>query len=369
MHNSRTLIRSSMVSLIIVLMGLFMLCMSRAPRVSIDEPLVQGGGVEFSSENATDDDLASLLSDLDEPVDARSGSSDSNNEIADDSDILALLRDDDQSSSFDNQYSDSGDEGLDEILKLLDDDDDNSTPNEIEFESSSSSQRYAKNQIGSGKNFQTGASNKAGVDDLENEVERLEDVLNNKATEARTLQAELDSYDKKINQYQSQPQLVSSGGSRTPVKKASSQQVYASEKSDYEETPKSSSSTSSRGSNFDQKYNSAMEYFYRHDYDRAVAQLQNLIETNASNPQAGACQYWIGESRFAQGKYYQAISEFTKVFAFESSDKQDDAQLMLGMAFMKLGDINSARVEFDWLVSCYSSSEYSQQAGAYLRQF
>jgi TolA-binding protein len=92
------------------------------------------------------------------------------------------------------------------------------------------------------------------------------------------------------------------------------------------------------------------------------------VEKNSKNALADNCQYWIGESRFAQGKFYQAIAEFTKVFAFEDGDKQDDAQLMLGMAFMKLGDINSARVEFDWLVSCYSSSEYGKQAGAYLGQ-
>lgn len=369
MHNSRTLIRSSMVSLIIVLMGLFMLCMSRAPMVSIDEPLVQGGGVEYDSANATDDDLASLLSDLDEPVDASSNSSDSDNQVADDSDILALLGDDDQSNSSSDQPSDSSDEGLDEILKLLDDGDDNSDPNEIEFESSGSSQRSTATEFSGSDETdgQLGVSNTASVGNLEKEVEHLEDVLDNKTTEVRSLQAELDEYDKKINQYQSQS--MSSSGSKTPVKMASAQKVYSSEQSDYEEPPKSSSVSSRTSSNFDQKYNAAMEYFYRHDYDRAVSQLQNLIEANASNPQAGTCQYWIGESRFAQGKYYQAISEFTKVFAFESGDKQDDAQLMLGMAFMKLGDINSARVEFDWLVSCYSSSEYSQQAGAYLRQF
>ncbi len=365
MQNTRTLIRSSMVSLIIVLMGLFMLCMSRAPRISIDEPLVEGGGVEFDSANADDQDLASLLSSMDEPIDANSDASET--EAADDSDIFALLGDDDNGSVSSDQPSESGDEGLDEILKLLESGDESSATDNSDFESTDFDQQFASTETSesAGQSTQSNAIGTGAVDNLEKEVERLEDVLNDKTSEMQSLQTEIEEYDQKINKYESQ--ATSSGGSSTPARLASSQQIVTSEESDYTETPKSN--RSNRSSNFDATYNSALEHFYRHDYEQAIDQFQDLVTNNSRNALADNCQYWIGESRFAQGKYYQAIAEFTKVFAFEDGDKQDDAQLMLGMAFMKLGDINSARVEFDWLVSCYSSSEYSKKAGVYLSQF
>ncbi|HEX9970492.1 MAG TPA: hypothetical protein VGD14_00340 [bacterium] len=365
MHNTRTLIRSSMVSLIIVLMGLFMLCMSRAPRISIDEPLVEGGGVEFDSVDANDQDLASLLNDVDEPVDANSNASD--NEATDDSDILALLGNDEENTTLSDQSSQSGDEGLDEILKLLDSGDESSATDNSDFGSMDSNQQFASTETSESadQNSQTSALGTEAMDNLEKEVERLEGVLNEKTTEMQGLQTEIQDYDQKINKYDSQ--AMSSGGSKTPARLVSSQQVATSEESGYTESSKSN--RSNRSSNFDETYNSALEYFYRRDFEQAIDQFQDLVETNSKNALADNCQYWIGESRFAQGKYYQAIAEFTKVFAFEDGEKQDDAQLMLGMAFMKLGDINSARVEFDWLVSCYSSSEYSKKAGVYLGQF
>lgn len=364
MQNTRTLIRSSMVSLVIVLMGFFMLCMSRAPRISFDEPLVEGGGVDFDSADANDQDFASLLNDLDDSSDFSSNTAES--QATDDSDILALLGDDDASSSFSDQSDQSGDEGLDEILRLLESGDESSSSIDGDFGSTDSYEQFASHES-SGSIEQSNQSNSYGtgeLDNLEKEVERLEVVLNDKTAEMQSLQAELEEYDQKINQYESQ--VMSSGGSKTPVRLASSQQIVASSETGNSENTKSSRSNRSR--NFEDAYNSALEYFYRRDFDRAIDHFQSLIEKNSRNALADNCQYWIGESRFAQGKYYQAIAEFTKVFAFEDGDKQDDAQLMLGMAFMKLGDINSARVEFDWLVSCYSSSEYGKRAGAFLSQ-
>ncbi len=63
MKNTRTLISSSLVSLIIVLLGMFMLCMSQAPRISFDEPLVEGGGVASDSVNSEDQELINMLGD------------------------------------------------------------------------------------------------------------------------------------------------------------------------------------------------------------------------------------------------------------------------------------------------------------------
>jgi len=112
-----------------------------------------------------------------------------------------------------------------------------------------------------------------------------------------------------------------------------------------------------------------LSLFQNHQYDQAIDAFFQLLQQDPRHSLADNCQYWLGECRFAQGKYYHAVAEFNKVFAYDVPDKQDDAQLMLGLAYLKLGEMSSARTEFDWLVSCYASSEYVNTAHRYLGQF
>jgi TolA-binding protein len=66
------------------------------------------------------------------------------------------------------------------------------------------------------------------------------------------------------------------------------------------------------------------------------------------------------------GNHNQAIVEFSKVFRFPNSNKSDDAQLKLGLCYMKLGDKQQARAEFDRLIASYPQSEYVSLAQNYI---
>ena len=83
-------------------------------------------------------------------------------------------------------------------------------------------------------------------------------------------------------------------------------------------------------------------------------------------PLSDNCQYWIGESYYGLRNYNQAIAEFEKVFSFANSNKIDDAQLKLGVCYLRLGDKAQARNEFDRLLSAYPSSEYKPVAQRYI---
>jgi len=120
--------------------------------------------------------------------------------------------------------------------------------------------------------------------------------------------------------------------------------------------------------NFKIAYREAQQLFHQHRYSQAANRFYQLLQLNQRHPLADNCQYWIGECYFAQGKYYQAIAEFTKVAAYDAADKKDDAQIMIGLAFMKLGQVQHAQSELDWLVSAFASSEYVSTAYRYLRQ-
>jgi len=122
------------------------------------------------------------------------------------------------------------------------------------------------------------------------------------------------------------------------------------------------------GDNYETVYKEARRFFLEHRYRQAANHFRQLLQVNQRHSLADNCQYWIGECYFAQGNYYQAIAEFTKVGAYDAADKKDDAQIMLGLAFMKLGDVQHAQSELDWLVSAFASSEYVSRAYRYLRQ-
>jgi len=375
MKNTRTLISSSIVSIIIMVLGMFMLCMSRAPRITFDEPLIEGGGVENDSVNVDNDDFLSLLGE--ESDDTTLTEDNTNTESGSDEDFLSLLNDVEEGTTTYDQSSASGDEGLDEILNLLEldenaDSENVSTDNMSEMASDSDDSDWLQ-ALTDSETAETGTqaaqsdnSEMESIDQLSKEVEHLETVLAEKNATAANLQTEIDQYDQKFTK--SQRQNPVSVEKRTPVQPAS----Y------YEPTPAATEPTYNRntnvtraynGSSFDDGYNAALDLFQNHQYPQAIESFYQLLLQDSRHPLADNCQYWIGECRYAQGKYYQAIAEFNKVFAYDEPDKQDDAQLMLGLTYLKLGEMGSARIEFDWLVSCYASSEYVSTASRYLGQF
>ncbi|MCJ7813222.1 tetratricopeptide repeat protein, partial [bacterium] len=65
-------------------------------------------------------------------------------------------------------------------------------------------------------------------------------------------------------------------------------------------------------------------------------------------------------------EYADAINAFRSVMQYQSSYKFDDALLMSGICYMKLGDNLTARDNFQQLVSRFPDSEYAPKAMRYL---
>lgn len=368
MNNNKIRISSSIISFLIVVLGFFMLCMSRAPQINIDEPLIDGGGVKSQGTSDADEDLASLL---DESEESSAETSYSDQATSEDDEALLSLFDEKNSSTKQNDRSAAvGDEGMDEILRLLEEDDSANSDDNLDWLAGGESTENSARTTSPANQQVTTSKGPGAIDEMQQEVRRLESVLASKTSEMEHLRSEVQSYDAQIAKLESRGNY---GASSTPVRYASATKRVAQNRSEYAEDqataePKAVSPTLG-GGNFEAKYNAAVELYNRQEYPQAIERFYQLLQTNPNHALAEHCQYWIGECRFAQGNYYQAIAEFSKVFAYETPDKQDDAQLMLGLAFLKLGQINSARSEFDWLVSCYSSSEYSKTANAYLSRF
>jgi tol-pal system protein YbgF len=124
---------------------------------------------------------------------------------------------------------------------------------------------------------------------------------------------------------------------------------------------------SARGSdNYVQRYAQARDLYEQRRYSDAVVAFQNLLAEDDKSSYADNCQYWIGESYYGLGKFAQAIAEFEKVFVFPRSNKNDAAHLKIGLCYLRLGDRQQARSQFEQLIASYPSSPYVQYARRYL---
>ncbi len=128
---------------------------------------------------------------------------------------------------------------------------------------------------------------------------------------------------------------------------------------------KSTLSYSPRG-NFAEDYQYALSEYNSRNYKNAISIFEKLLASDQNNSLSDNCQYWIGEAYYGLGNYNQAVIEFTKVFSFNKSNKFDDAQLKLGLCYMKSGDKQKAREELERLISAYPDSEYIPTAESYL---
>jgi tol-pal system protein YbgF len=119
---------------------------------------------------------------------------------------------------------------------------------------------------------------------------------------------------------------------------------------------------------FSSRYKEALHSYKGKKYREAIQKFEALLVTNRKHTLSDNCQYWIGESYYGLGSYQQAIVAFQKVFAFEKSNKNDAAQLKLGICYMRLNDEGKAKTEFQKLISQYPTSEYNSVAKRFIEK-
>ena len=173
-------------------------------------------------------------------------------------------------------------------------------------------------------------------DELKREIAKLEQRLQDQQAEIAELRSNVAEKDKVLQQLESK-------------------QVGA-----------KPAATAAINGNYKQDYQAALQEYYNRNYKRAIQMFEELLSIDSSNSLADNCQYWIGECYYGLGNYNQAIIEFTKVFSFPKSNKMADAQLKLGLCYLRLGDRARAAEEFERLINEYPDSEYIDKAKEFL---
>lgn len=115
-------------------------------------------------------------------------------------------------------------------------------------------------------------------------------------------------------------------------------------------------------------YEDALQAFDGQDYGQARQLFELILTQDGRGLLADNAQYWLGECAYAVEDYTGGLEAFKRVFQFSETEKDDDAQLKLGYCYLKLGDSESALIEFKRLTVDYPQSEYLSRAEEQIRR-
>jgi len=119
---------------------------------------------------------------------------------------------------------------------------------------------------------------------------------------------------------------------------------------------------------YKQTYMKSLGHFQNQEFDDAIDGFTELVSSDATNDLADNSQYWLAECYYSQKEFKRAIAEFEKVFTYSGTDKDDDAQLKIGLSYQSMGNVNKAREEFQRMIDYFPGSEYYPKAKDALKQ-
>ena len=129
-----------------------------------------------------------------------------------------------------------------------------------------------------------------------------------------------------------------------------------------------SSEPSFNSADYKKTYMASLGHFQNQSFSEAISGFETLVSSDATNDLADNSQYWLAECFYSQKDFKRAIIEFEKVFTYAGTDKDDDAQLKIGLAYQSIGNVEKAAEEFQRLVDYFPGSEYYPKAKEALKQ-
>ena len=196
--------------------------------------------------------------------------------------------------------------------------------------------------------------------DLLEQLDRLRTLVDQREQEIAKLEQESAGLDAEINKLVMRLANLRTGDSRLATKGTGVARVTV-------RIPAGAqASLPSAAGSFEQRYERAIQLFNERAYAEARSIFAQLLREYPEHRLADNCQYWIGECLFGEKRYLEALAAFSKVFAFDATDKYDDAQIMIALCYIRMGVPERARVELQDFLKFYPKSEYVATARSYL---
>ena len=106
-------------------------------------------------------------------------------------------------------------------------------------------------------------------------------------------------------------------------------------------------------------YKQALKLCLDHKFTSAISRFEAILKQYPDSKLTENCRYWIAQSRFTMGNYSKAAEGFKSVIDDRRfKHKDDDASIMLGITYFKLGNVQEAMTEFENFIQRYPKSEY-----------
>ena len=124
-----------------------------------------------------------------------------------------------------------------------------------------------------------------------------------------------------------------------------------------ENLPKLPTFTQITPGNPDQLFAAAYGDYSRGNYDLAISEFRQYVETYPASEMADNAQYWIGECYYSKKLLNEAIAEFDKVsLLFPKGDKVPGARFKKGVTMIEQGQQEAGRAELTALIKLYPRS-------------
>lgn len=136
-----------------------------------------------------------------------------------------------------------------------------------------------------------------------------------------------------------------------------------------EDIPKAPTFTQITPGNAEQLFAAAYSDYSRGNYDLAISEFRQYVETYPSSELADNAQYWIGEILYAQKKLPEAAAEFDRVSAVNpKGDKAVAALYKKALVLIEMGQKEEAAAQLQALIKNYPKSAEAGLAAQQLPQ-
>ncbi|MFQ6675246.1 MAG: tol-pal system YbgF family protein [Fidelibacterota bacterium] len=115
-------------------------------------------------------------------------------------------------------------------------------------------------------------------------------------------------------------------------------------------------------------YMNAVLAYQREDYRTALEYFTRLELQGQDDITRGNVLYWIADCYYQLGDYGKALDTLDQIRPLVRSDKQDDALVLTGLAYRRMGRESEALRAFDRIVEDYPESEYVRLARMEVRK-
>ncbi len=114
---------------------------------------------------------------------------------------------------------------------------------------------------------------------------------------------------------------------------------------------------------FDSLYQQALGQFRAGEYANAEEGFSALLTGPERNSKLlDNCYYWLGECRYADQAWLDALSYFYKVLEFPWPGKEEASRLKIALCWQNLGDSERACLEARALFELFPEGEYEARA-------